>query len=129
MLHRDQLWGCTKVVVPQAMMHCLEMPDAFACARVQRQDALVIQIVADAIGPIIIEGGRAEGKIDDAIFFIHSDFAPGVHAARVFVRVPGPGFITVFPWKWNRMKYPNHLPGYHAVRPDMSGAGEKVLAG
>ena len=111
------------------MMHCLEMPDAFASARVQRQDALVIQIVANAIGAIIIEGGRAEGEIDDAVFFIDGDFAPGVDAARVFVGVLWPGFITIFSRKRNCMKYPNHLAGHYTVCPDMSGAGEIVFAG
>ena len=64
--HRDQLRRGGRVVVPEIVVHHLEVPQPLAGARIQRQQAVAEEIRADAIGAVVVVGGRDSGKIGDA---------------------------------------------------------------
>ena len=75
-------------------MHHLEMPEVFAGASIQGQQAIGIQIGALAIRAVEIVSRRAQREIGYAALFIDGDFAPGVGAPDVLPGIRGPGFIT-----------------------------------
>ena len=113
--NRDQLWSGVVVVVPQIVVHHLKMPKAFSGARIQREQAVSEEVAADAIGAVIIVGGRSGGEVSDASLFVHRDFTPCVRAARIRPRVFRPRVVTLFPGMRNGVEAPDHLAGPHVA--------------
>jgi hypothetical protein len=74
--NRDQLRGGVVVVVPQIVVDHLKMPELLSCTCVQCEQAVAEEIAADAIGPVVVIGGRTGGEVGDAPLFVDGDFAP-----------------------------------------------------
>ena len=55
-----------RVDVPEVVVHDLEVPQALAGARIERDDRRAEQVGADAIGAVEVVGGRAERNVGDA---------------------------------------------------------------
>src|SRR5262249_50171661 len=91
--HVDQSGRAGKVVIPDVVMRRLEMPDAFASGRIQRQDAVAEQIRSLAIAAVVIEGRRSGRSEDPAALQVDAHAAPIVRRARGLGGFPVPGLV------------------------------------
>ena len=105
--NRDQLWRGIVVVVPQIVVHHLKMPQRLSGACIQREQAVAEQVAADAIGAVVVIGGRAGGEVGDAALFVDRDLAPRVGAARIFPRVLRPRVVALFAGTRNGVEGPH----------------------
>ena len=76
------------------MFNALEMPDATACAGVQRNHAIGEKIVADTISAIEIKRSRASGAEHHAEFRVDAQAGPRIRAAGDLVRLRRPGVVA-----------------------------------
>ena len=83
MLHRQQLRRGGIVVIPQIVMHDLEVPNPLSRSRVERQQTVAKEIIALPIAAIQIVRGRAGRQKYDAVLLVEREIAPRVRATRV----------------------------------------------
>ena len=121
-LHREQLGAGGRIVIPQIVMHELKMPEAFAGVKVEREQAVAEQIVAEAIAAVEIEGWRAEREIADAALLVDRELSPRIGAAGGLPRVGRPGVVAEFSRPRDRVKDPQQLAAPHGrdrLRPGL----------
>ena len=129
MLHRCQLRRGSRIVVPDIVMHGLEMPQIFAGARIESEQAVGEQIVARAIAAIqFIFGGR-DRKIRDAALLVDGDLTPHIHAAHVLVGVLWPRVVPEFALTRNRVEHPCQLARAHVKRAQIARRRQITFAG
>src|SRR6185295_8732641 len=109
--HGQKLWSRRQVVVPHIVMDGLEMPQALARLRIQRNQAVAEQIVAGPIAAIEIRPRSSEWNIGNASLFVDRHFAPVVNATGGFIKIRRPCVVSNFSWMWNRMEDPDQLTG------------------
>src|SRR6185369_9210311 len=76
LLQREQLRRLRQVVVPQIVMHELVMPEALAGPRIERNETVREEIVANPIAAIEVEARRAERNERDAVLLVDCELAP-----------------------------------------------------
>src|SRR6266478_2495582 len=118
---RDQLRSRGSVIVPQIVMHHLEMPETFPGARVKSQEAIGGKVRAGSIGAVIVISRRPGGEVGDAPLLVNGDLAPRVGSARVFPRILRPGFETEFIGMRNGVESPDHSSADYIIGPDIPG--------
>ena len=96
MLNRRQLRRGVVVDVPDVVMDHLEVPQALARARVERDDAVGEQVVAMTIAAIEVVFAAGGRHVDDATDRIDGELGPVVRAADGGARVFGPGVGAEF---------------------------------
>ena len=72
----EELGRGGEVVVPEVVVHGLEVPLALAGARVEGDERVAEQVVADAIGAVEIVGGGAERHEDEPVLARRSSSRP-----------------------------------------------------
>src|SRR5580693_4071546 len=97
------------------------MPQSLAGIRLERQQGISEQIVADAIRSIEIERGGSGGNKYQAALFIQSHPGPIVGGAAIFPCIFRPSVVTEFAGMRKGMKAPANLPGAHVKRADVAG--------
>ena len=110
-LHGDQLRRRGEVVVPQVVVHDLVVPHALAGARVERDQAVRVEVAADAIGAVVVVGRRAGREVGDAAARVDRDLAPRVGAADVLPGVLGPRLVALLAGMRHRVERPHQLAG------------------
>src|SRR5215469_12331794 len=90
-------------------MNRLEVPELFARRGVDSDEAVGIEIVAEAIAAVEIVRARAGGGKDDAALLIHGNAGPGIGAAGFQIRIFGPGVITLLAGIWDCMEGPEQF--------------------
>ena len=80
-----------KVVVPQAVMHRLEVPDPLPGLDVGGDDRLREQVVAGPVHAVVVVGGGAGRQIHVAQLVVAGQHRPDVGVARVPPRLVQPG--------------------------------------
>src|SRR3954468_19050111 len=107
----DQYGRGGEIPIPDVMMHCLEVPDAFAGFRVQRQFTIAEQVIAQPVTTVKVKRGRTGRNVNDAGLLIYRHSGPVIGAAAFLPRVFRPGVITEFAGMRNGMKTPALLSG------------------
>ena len=87
----QQVAGGREVVVPQAVVHGLEVPDPLAGLGVDADDALREQVVAGAHAAVPVVRWGPGGQVDVAQLLVHRHRAPHVGVAAVAPRLVVPG--------------------------------------
>jgi hypothetical protein len=87
----DQIRRGGQVIIPQAMMHQLEVPDSSAGLRFECDETFGKEVIARALPPIIIIGRRREGQVDVAQRLIAAHHRPDIRIAGVFPGLVLPG--------------------------------------
>src|SRR5207245_9434734 len=87
----DQGWRRRGVVIPQAVMHELVVPDLLAGGRFDTDEAVAIKPGAGAMAAIVIVGRRAHGQIDIAENLVRTHRRPDIGVADLPPRFPLPG--------------------------------------
>src|SRR6476620_5939210 len=103
------------------MMHVLEMPEAFARPRIEREQTVGEEIGAVSVGAVEIERARAGRKIRDAALGIDGDFTPGVGSPDVAPRVLWPGVVAKLAGMRNSVKLPHEFSRDDVVGAQISG--------
>ena len=84
----------------------LEMPDAFAAAGIQRDQAGAVQIVARTEAAVVVDGGAVGRDVDDIVFHIGGNRRPGRNIAGPLPGIVFPGFMAVFAGPRNHVEFP-----------------------
>ncbi len=84
------------VVVPDVVMHELEVPEILAGVRVDRDHRGREQIVAGAVGADAVVVRGAERHVEDAALDIERGVTPDIDAGPVLRAVPAPGVVAEF---------------------------------
>ena len=129
MLNGEEFGSGGVVVIPDVVMHHLEMPKPFAGACVEGKKAIAEQISARPIGAIEIVFGAGSRNEDYAAFRIDCHFAPGICAANGFPGVFGPSVMTEFTFVRNGVEDPTDCAGANVERADIAWRGAPALIG
>src|SRR5262245_22612697 len=101
-------------------MNGLEVPKPLAGARIEREQAIGIEVVAMPVPAVEFVLGGCRGHVCGSSLHVDCDFAPHVDAAHIFIGILGPGFISILARTGNRVEYPHELTGKHIESPDIS---------
>ena len=71
-----------RVVVPDVVMHHLEVPLPLAGLHVDRDDAVAEQVVARAIAAVLVASGHADGDVDESEVRIRRSTSPTRRSCR-----------------------------------------------
>src|SRR5260370_27686055 len=116
-----------KVAGPKIVVDALKMPDSFAGLRIQGEQAICEEIVADAIGAVEIKSGGARGSVEDSALGIERHPGPIVGGAAGFPGVLGPSVIAELAGVGNGVKRPAQLAGTNIVGANVAGRCGKSL--
>ena len=109
-----------RIVIPQAMMDDLKMPDSFAGPCVQADDALAEKIVAEPMPAVEVMRRGFHRQIDIAQFRVGAHHRPDACVTSVFPRAVFPGFIAELARLRDRVKSPEQFAGSRIVSSDVS---------
>ena len=125
--HGDEHRRGREVAIPEVVPEHLIMPDALAGARVECDDAVREQVVANAIRAVEVEGRRARGGKNHRALRVDRHARPRIGATRNLPRLGGPGIVSEFTRMRDRVETPAQRAGLDVVRPDVAGsAGERL---
>ncbi len=113
--NRDQRGWRREVAVPDIVMDALEVPDSLAGVRVERQQSVGVEIVADAVCTVEVVDGGARGDVDDAALFIERHAGPVVGGAGDLPCVLRPRLVARFSRTGDGVKDPAEFAGMHVV--------------
>jgi hypothetical protein len=95
-----------RVVVPQPVMHELEVPDPLSRLGIEADQALGEEVAAGTMAAVVVVGGSAGGDVNVSELRIGGQHAPGIGAAGVRPRFLLPRRIAEFPLLRNRVELP-----------------------
>ena len=129
-VHHDvhQVGRRRQVVIPQAVMHHLEVPDALAGGAVHAHEALREQVVAQAMAAVPIVGGRAHRQVNVAGRGIDAHGRPYVGVAAHPPGIALPRLDPHFPRLRNGVEAPAlaavpHVVATHVARRHLPRGG------
>ncbi len=125
--HGEQLRRGGQVVVPDVVVHGLEVPEALAGARVEREQRVAEEVGALAIAAEHVVGRRAEREVGDPAPLVDRDLAPRVHAAGPLPCALGPGVVAELARVRDRVEGPHQLAGDDVVRREGRRAASRSL--
>ena len=105
------------IVVPQAVMDRLEVPDAPA----ERHETLGEKVVTESVPAIPVVRGGAHGQIYVTQFLVGAHQRPDVGIATVLPRPILPGLVAGFSRLRNRVESPAKFPSDDVVAPHVPG--------
>ncbi len=103
------------------MMDTLKMPDSLARLRVQGNQAIGEEIVAQAIGAVEIKCGGACWNIDNPALRVERHPRPIVGGTAGLPRVLGPSVVAKFTGMRDGVKRPAQFAGANVVRANVAG--------
>ena len=111
-----------QVVVPQAVMDDLEVPDALAGPGVEARAMLSAeQVVAGPRAAVVVAGGVLGRQVDVAELLVAADQRPGAAVARVGPRVVQPRLVAELALARHDVEGPQVLAGADVVAADVVG--------
>ena len=117
-----------QIAIQHVVFHELEMPAQFSGGGVERQQAVRIQIVAEAIRSVEIRRRRTGRDEHQPALRIERHAGPAIGAADVLPRVLRPGVVTGLAGLGNGVKAPAQRAGSHVIRAHVAGRGGQGLA-
>src|SRR5205809_5164364 len=97
------------------LFRSLEMPDALACLRLEHDERVGEQVVAHAVGAVIVVGRRAGRHEDEAALHVEGHPGPVVRGAGVRPRLLRPRLIPELSGPWNGVEGPAQRPGSDVI--------------
>ena len=117
------------VVIPQVVMDRLEVPEPLSRARIERDQAVREEVLAEPIATIEVVGRRSGRHVHDPALVVDREGAPVVGAADVLVRLLRPRVVAELSRPRNCMELPDLPAGDHVVGADVSRWGDEGFAG
>src|SRR5262249_23533565 len=121
MLDCEQHGRRRKVAIPDVVAYGLKVPEAFAGARVESQQTIGVEIVANPVDAVKIGGGGAGWNVDDAASIVESHAGPIVRGAAGFPCVGRPSLIAGLARMRNGVKSPAKFAGADLERANVAG--------
>ena len=118
--HADQRRLRGQIVVPDVVVHRLEMPDALPGRGIECEHAVSKQIGPDAVAPVEVERRRADARENDAALHVEAHAGPVVCPADVLVGVGRPGLVSELARPGRGVEDPAPPAGHCVVGSDMS---------
>ncbi len=112
-VHQDR--RARDVVVPDAVMHELVVPDALAGLQIDGDEAFAEQIVAGTMSAEIVAGWNFNGQVGDAELLVDGDLRPHAGVAGVGPRIFQPGVVAELTGPRDGVKRPEAFPGARVV--------------
>src|SRR5690606_38988595 len=107
------------VVIPEIVVHDLEVPDDLAGFGAQRDDAVRIQVAAGAFAAVVVGRCAAGGDEDEAAFGVDGHDGPGVGRAGLGGGFGGPLLVAgVVRGARDRIPQPAQFAGAGVVGAD-----------
>ena len=119
-VHQDR--GHVVVVVPQVVVHGLEVPHHLAGLGPHADEAVGVEVVAGAVPAVHVVAGGPRRQIDEPELFVGAHHRPHVAHARVLPRVVEPGLDARLAGPGNRVPGPPQGPRADVVGADVAGA-------
>ena len=119
--HVEQRRWRLQVVVPDVVMHDLEVPEILSSERVDSDQRRAEQVGALAIAAVSIPGRRCERQIGDASLAVDGHESPDIHARASACAVAFPGLMSRLSGQRHGMKCPTRPAGDDV--PTAHGAG------
>ena len=111
----DQIGRRGDVVVPDAVMHGLEVPDSLPGFGIERDQAFGVDILAVAHTAPVVVGRRGYRQIDDSRFVVGGHEGPDVCVAGSRPGAVFPGLVIGFAGLGNRVETPFEFAGVGVV--------------
>ena len=116
-----------RVVVPDVVMHELEVPEILAGVRVDGDDRRREQVVAGTIDADAVVVRRAERHVENAALVVERRVAPDVDAGSILGAVLFPGVVAELARPRHGVERPHQLAGSRVERARVArGAGAAV---
>ena len=131
----DQVGRCREVVVPQAVVHGLEVPDALAGARIEADDALREQVVARPVPAVVVVRRCRQRYVYVAELLVRARPGPHVRVSRCIPTTDGPGLIAVSHVSlpnspsWGTVRKIHNCSPVRTSKPRTSPGGARLRAG
>ena len=104
-------------------MHALEMPDALACVRVECEQRVSVEVIADAVATVEVHDGRSGRCVEDASLCIEDHAGPIICGAGGLVGILRPRLVAGFAGKWDGVEDPPQCTCPQIVRTDVARRG------
>jgi hypothetical protein len=109
------------------VVHGLEVPEPLPGRRVQRQQGVGVEVVAEAVGAVEIGGGRPGRHEDDAARHVDRHAGPVVGAAAGLAPADGPGLGAGLTGGGDGPEGPPDGAGPHVDGPDVARRGRQAF--
>ena len=106
------------VVVPQRVVHELVVPLPAAGLDVDGHHALRVEVVAEAVAAVLVDGRRLDGQIDEARLGVSRELGPGADVARPLPGAVLPRLVAGLARVGNRVEAPHLLARARIEGPD-----------
>src|ERR1700722_6895088 len=110
-------------------MNALEAPETTTCIRIERQEGVGEQVVANPIRTVHVRCGGTRGCVHDTALFIQRESGPVVGRAGICSGTRRPRVGAILALVWDRMERPSQPPGANVVGADITGGSRLRLRG
>ncbi len=125
--HRHQRRRRRQIPIPDVVVDGLVVPQPPAGRRVERQQRVGVEVVAEAVGAVEIGGGRSGRHEDDAARRVDRHAGPVVGAAAGLARAGRPGVGAGLTGRGDGPEGPAHRAGPHVDGADVAGRGRQAF--
>ena len=108
------------VVVPDAVVHELVVPDALAGLQIDGDEAFAEQVVAGTMAAVVVAGRDLDRQIGDAELLVDGHLRPDAGIAGVGPRVLEPRVVAELAGARNRVEDPQPLAGARVVAANVA---------
>ena len=126
-LHRDEHRRRRQIPIPEIVLQHLVVPPVLAGACIERDDAVGVQVVADAIGAVEVVRCRTRCREQHPALRIHGHTGPGVGAAGDLPCIGRPRLVPRLPRVRDGVKTPAQLPGLQVECADVTRCAGQLL--
>ena len=109
-----------EVVVPDAVVHALEMPEPLARLHVERDQALSEQVRPGTMAAVPVVGRRRQRQVDMAELLVAAHRRPDVDVSGVRPGVLLPRLVAHFAGPRDGAERPQQLARAHVIAPDVA---------
>src|SRR3972149_2432174 len=103
--------GSDGVVLPDVMVHHLEVPDFLPGLRVQGHEAVRVQVFSGTVAPVVRRGRGGQGNVDVAQLFVGGNATPGAEVPGALPRLFSPGLVSLLARSGNHVEGPEETTG------------------
>ena len=116
-----------RVVVPDVVVHELEVPAALARLHVERDDARAEEVVAGVEAAVVVDRGAVRDEVDESEFGVRRERRPRGHVTRPLPGVVLPRLVPELARPRDDVELPLELAGARVIGQDV--ARDHLLAG
>ena len=113
--------GCRQVVVPEAVVNRLEVPEKRSRARVHREQRLGVEVVAEPVPSVVVVARSADAEVEHASLLVDDHGRPRIGVSCHFFGAVLPCLVPGLPLLRDQVEVPDSLPRAHVERLKVAG--------